>query len=155
MDGDLMGTGLWGFWSTSLAQGEKQTQVDFYPLTIGAILGTVGARAISLYGLFVIVIAGYESFSYDKSVLKSFYKEDSMKNHEDAQNTASDDYRGQMRNQTLLTTQFSMNYFTFLALRFMNTFCCCCNKYFDKEGSWYRRENTRLKRLKVAKAKLQ
>lgn len=118
-------------------------------------MGTVGARAISLYGLFVIVIAGYESFSYDKSVLKSFYKEDSMKNHEDAQNTASDDYRGQMRNQTLLTTQFSMNYFTFLALRFMNTFCCCCHKYFDKEGSWYRRENTRLKRLKVAKAKLQ
>ena len=154
-DDTLIEKGVWGFYSLTLAQSERQQMINFQPLSIGGILGTVGARAISLYGLFAIAIASYESFSFDKSVLKSFYKEDTLENFTDATDIADDDYRARMRNQMHLTSKFTMSYCTYLTLRFINTFCCCCLKYFNRDGSWFKRENTRLKRLDLAKEKLQ
>lgn len=59
--------------SYTLSQDELEININFYPLTFGAILASCGAHALSLYGIIVIVISNYESFSFDKSVIKSFY----------------------------------------------------------------------------------
>jgi len=76
-----------------LAQSETEVLNNYYPMTCGKILSTVGGRTTALIGIFSSLLGSYESFSYGKSVIKSFYHEDSLQNFESMADFGDGDYR--------------------------------------------------------------
>ena len=54
---------------------------------------------MAMYGLFAIFIGSYEAFSFDKSILKNYYKEDSMEqmNQMSVLDASEDENRSKMR----------------------------------------------------------
>ena len=48
-----------------------------------------------------------------------------------------------------------MGYCNYIAIKIISTMCCCLTHFIDRDGSWYRKGIIRLKRLEIAKAKLE
>ena len=151
----LHNSGTFGFASYTMAQEPLEVKIEYYPLTIGKLLGEIGSRAIGLFGIFYFLISSYEGFSFDKSAIKSFYfSESETFLRRPSTSGQTDDHTNQLRKEMYLTKEFSMGYLSYMALRFFSSFCCCLRRLCDRENSWYRQGIIRLNRLKVAKAKL-
>ena len=74
-------------------------------MTLGSIMSIVGGRAMAMYGIFAICMGSYEAFSFDKSILKNYYKEDSMEymTQMSCFDGSEDENRSRMRTQLLLS----------------------------------------------------
>jgi len=144
----------YGLFSFGFFQGDLERSINYIPSSFGSIIATTGGQASGLIGIFAIVIGSYQGFAYDKSSIKRFYREDSLEAFE--MNTFDDDdddgsgTRPAMRKQMLRTSQFSMNYCTYMLLSLLSSFCCCLTKCLQKDG-WYSRNMQRYKRIEIAK----
>jgi len=65
-----------------------------------------------------------------------------------------DDFRAQMEQQVNCSSEFSLGYCTYLALRALSRCCCCFVRCCNAEDSWYKRNTARLRRIQLAKSKM-
>ena len=60
-----------------------------------------------------------------------------------------------MKRQVNSGSEFSLGYCTYLALLLLSSCCCCFIGCCNADGSWFKRNTARLRRIKLAKKKMQ
>ena len=143
--------GNYGYASFYLNQEALEVRINYYSLSLGEVVATIGSRFIGLFGIFYFLISSYESFSFEKSAIKAFYfSSDEKRGNEGSNNLAS-----RLRQEMYLQKDFSMGYCNYIAVYLVSSICCCLTSYIDRDRSWYRSGIMRLNRLRAAKAKLE
>ena len=62
-----------GFLSVTLIQSEEQVKINWKPFTLSDILTSMGGTTTGLFGIFYVLIAGYQSFSYDTASINRLF----------------------------------------------------------------------------------
>ena len=73
-------------------------------------LSAIGGLFITLYGAFFVLLSGYQSYSFEKSIFKQLYNEVENKKQEEISNPLQGNFRERMRQQTKNVNDFSQSY---------------------------------------------
>ena len=132
----------------------------YTPSTFGSIISALGGQATGLIGIVTVLLGGYQDFSYNKSAVKQFYNDSdslSKSSIDDEDDEESDEIKQKMRERLKLNSDsLTMFYCTHTLIWLLQSCCCCFVKLCkcEKEGSWYKRQLLRKKRLDLAVLKM-